>query len=133
MNAAQQQYRSCFAAFVQDLGELVDTAIRQAIAAELDRLAASENRKRKSVARAQSRRRAASADNGEPSPSRKPRGRAARKPAAPERSNGDEAPVQAAPQAPAPLFVHKRSRDGQIQRLSRSAGEEASRQTTAAG
>jgi hypothetical protein len=131
MNAAQQQYRSCFAAFVQELGALVDVAIREAIAAELDRLAVSENRKRK-VARAQSRRRAVSAENGE-RPGRKPRGRAPRKTATMEPANGTEKPAQAAAATPPPLFVHKRSRDGQIQRLSRRADEEQSQPNTAAG
>jgi hypothetical protein len=132
MNAAQQQYRSCFAAFVQELGALVDVAIREAIAAELDRLAVSENRKRRTVARAQSRRRAASAENGE-RPSRKPRGRAPRKSAPMEPSNGTEKPVQPAAAVPPPLFVHKRSRDGQIQHLSRRNGEDEAQPNTAAG
>lgn len=131
MNAAQQQYRSCFATFVQELGALVDVAIREAIAAELDRLAVSENRKRRNVARAQSRRGTASAENGEARPSRKPRGRAPRKPAVTQPSNG-ERPAQTAAAVPPPLFVHKRSRDGQIQRLSRNSGDELPQPNTAA-
>lgn len=137
MNAAQQQYRSCFAAFIEDIGDLVDRAIRQAIEAELERLLASERRKR-SVARAPSRRRTAKPENagsGTPRRSAKPRGRPQRSPSISDgEAVAERSKAPAAPATPPPLFVHKRSRDGQIQHLSRRSGDdEAAQQTSATG
>jgi hypothetical protein len=49
--------------------------------------------------------------------------RSRRTPALAEAASSRREPVLAVPASPPPLFVHKRSRDGSIQRLERSAAE----------
>jgi hypothetical protein len=57
--------------------------------------------------------------------------RSRRNPAHAEGPTSRREPVVAAPPSPPPLFVHKRSRDGSIQRLERSAQEQTARAESA--
>jgi hypothetical protein len=133
MNAAQQQYRACFASFLGDLQGLVDVAIRAAGAAELERLTASQKRQQRSAARS-TRRRATPSDNGTPRRAEQPRGRTKKKPANGGLAAGSsEQTPPVKPVAPPPLFVHKRSRDGQIQHLSRRDDGDSPAQRSVAG
>ncbi|HEY3234106.1 MAG TPA: hypothetical protein VGJ84_05290 [Polyangiaceae bacterium] len=114
--------RDCVSLFLSDLQRLIDEAIREEVAEELDRLSAA------AVTAGQARS-GRFEDDERPIPGRGRRGRRDAISKATGRSRStrqtDEAQEEAASKSPSapPLFVHRRARDGKIHNLSRPESE----------
>jgi hypothetical protein len=126
MDHFRSEYRRLLGSLVKELVVLAREFTREEMSAALAAKKAEEAKTPKvsprlarALERAEERRKLAAERRAAALAARAARSR--RSPAVAEAASSRREPVVQAPAAPPPLFVHKRSRDGSIQKLERSA------------